>query len=145
MTPPETRYAKSGDLSIAYQVTGGGPIDLVFVPEWWNETEGMWDQPMLADVLARLASFSRLICFDRRGVGISDPIPLGATAVLDDWLDDLVAVMDEVESRCAVLVGCSGGGPFAALFAATFPERVSRLWFHSSHHLGPHPEHGRSH
>jgi len=121
------RYVSTPGGSVAYQVTGEGPIDLVFVPEWWNETEGMWDQPMLADVLARFASFSRLICFDRRGVGISDPIPLGATPVLDDWLDDLVAVMDAVGSRRTVLVGCSGGGPFAALFAATFPERVSSL------------------
>jgi pimeloyl-ACP methyl ester carboxylesterase len=123
----ETHYVSTAGGSVAYQVTGDGPIDLVFVPEWWNETESMWDQPMLADVLHRLASFSRLICFDRRGVGISDPIPLGATAVLDDWLDDLRAVMDVVGSRRTVLVGCSGGGPFSVLFAATFPERVSSL------------------
>ena len=82
----------------------------------------MWDQPLLADVLERLASFSRLICFDRRGCGISDPIPLGAVPVLDDWLDDLRAVMDTVGSEQAVLVGCSGGGPLSVLFAATYPD-----------------------
>jgi pimeloyl-ACP methyl ester carboxylesterase len=121
------RYVHTRGGAVAYQVIGNGPIDLVFVPEWWNEVEGMWDQPMLADVLHRLASFSRLICFDRRGIGVSDPIPLGATPVLDDWLDDLRAVMDAVDSRRTVLVGCSGGGPFCALFAATSPERVSSL------------------
>ena len=94
MRPSEVRYAATTGGCVAYQVAGDGPIDLVFIPEWWNETESMWDQPLLADVLERLASFSRLICFDRRGCGISDPIPLGAVPVLDDWLDDLRAVMD---------------------------------------------------
>jgi pimeloyl-ACP methyl ester carboxylesterase len=125
--PSDVRYATSSGGCVAYQVAGEGPIDLVFIPEWWNETESAWDQPLLADVLERLASFSRLICFDRRGCGISDPIPLGATPVLDDWLDDLRSVMDAVGSERAVLVGCSGGGPLSVLFAATHPDRVSSL------------------
>ena len=127
MTGPPVRYASTTDGDIAYQVAGDGPRDLVFIPEWWNESESMWDQPLLADVLTRLASFSRLICFDRRGTGISDPIPLGATPVLDDWLDDLAAVMDDAGSEHATLVGCSGGGPLCLLFAATFPDRVDSV------------------
>ncbi len=127
MNPSDVRYATTSGGCVAYQLAGEGPIDLVFIPEWWNETESMWDQPLLADVLERLASFSRLICFDRRGCGISDPIPLGATPVLDDWLEDLGAVMDAVHSERAVLVGCSGGGPLSVLFAATYPDRVSSL------------------
>lgn len=127
MTRSDVRYATTPGGSVAYQVTGEGPIDLVFIPEWWNETESMWDHPLLADVLERFVSFSRLICFDRRGCGISDPIPLGATPVLDDWIDDLKAVMDAAGSERAVLVGCSGGGPLSVLFAATFPHRVTAL------------------
>ena len=127
MTRSDVRYATTPGGSVAYQVTGEGPIDLVFIPEWWNETESMWDHPLLADVLERFASFSRLICFDRRGCGISDPIPLGATPVLDDWIDDLKAVMDAAGSERAVVVGCSGGGPLSVLFAATFPHRVAAL------------------
>ncbi len=127
MSPSDIRYATTSGGKVAYQVAGEGPIDLVFIPEWWNETESMWDQPLLGDVLERLASFSRLICFDRRGCGISDPIPLGAAPVLDDWLEDLSTVMDAVHSERAVLVGCSGGGPLSVLFAATYPNRVSSL------------------
>lgn len=127
MNPSGVQYASTSGGSVVYQVAGTGPIDLVFIPEWWNETESMWDQPLLAEVLERLASFSRMICFDRRGCGISDPIPLSASPVLDDWLDDLRAVMDAAHSERAVLVGCSGGGPLSLLFAATYPDRVSSL------------------
>jgi class 3 adenylate cyclase/predicted alpha/beta hydrolase len=127
MSSPDVHYAQTVGGSVAFQVAGDGPIDLVFLPEWWNETESMWDQPLFADVLERLASFSRMMCFDRRGCGISDPLPLGAAPVLDDWLDDLQAVMDAASSERAVLVGCSGGGPLSVLFAATYPERVSSL------------------
>jgi pimeloyl-ACP methyl ester carboxylesterase len=127
LSTPDVRYATAAGGSVAYQVAGSGPPDLVFIAEFWNELEAMWDEPILAHVLDRLASFSRLVCFDKRGVGISDPLPSDGTPVLDDWLDDLRAVMDAAESEEAMLVGCSGGGPLSILFAAMHPERVRGL------------------
>lgn len=127
MTGPPVHYASTPGGDVAYQVVGDGTRDLVFIPEWWNESESMWDQPLLAEVLTRLTSFRRLICFDRRGTGISDPIPLGAAPILDDWLDDLRAVMDDAGSERTMLFGCSGGGPLCLLYAATFPDRVDSV------------------
>ena len=106
---------------------GEGPPDLIFLAEWWNDIELMWDEPLISDVLERFASFSRLICLDRRGLGVSDALPSHQAPVLDDFLDDVRAVMSAVESERAVLVGCSGGGPLSILFAATHPERVQSL------------------
>ncbi len=123
----ETRYAVSPGGHVAYQVSGSGPTDVVFVAEWWNQIETMWEEPLLSGALHRLASFSRLISLDNRGIGLSDPIPLGAPMVLDDWVEDLGAVLDAVGSTDAVLVGCSGGGALSALFAARHPERVRGL------------------
>jgi class 3 adenylate cyclase/pimeloyl-ACP methyl ester carboxylesterase len=123
----ETRYAKTGDLHIAYQVVGDGPVDIVFVPEFWHTIEAQWDQPEFAAFLERLASFGRLISFDQRGSGVSDPVSLSELTSLELWMDDINVVMDEVGSESAVLFGIGGGGTMSMLFAATYPQRVSGL------------------
>jgi class 3 adenylate cyclase len=123
--PPETRYAKSGDLRIAYQVIGNGPLDLVFVPGFVSNIDHFWDEPVIADFFRRLTSFSRLILFDKRGTGLSDRV--GNIPTLEERMDDLRAVMDAARSRTAAVCGLSEGGPMAVLFAATYPERVSAL------------------
>src|SRR5215211_6963501 len=122
---PETRYAKSGDVNIAYQVIGNSPRDLVLVPGWVSNIEMFWEEPSLARFLRRLASFSRLILFDKRGTGLSDRV--AELPILEQRMDDVRAVMDEVGSRRAALYGYSEGGPLCALFAATYPERTSAL------------------
>jgi class 3 adenylate cyclase len=125
--PPETRYAESGDLHIAYQVLGEGPLDLVYVAEFWNSIEAQWEEPGFERFLRRLASFSRLICFDQRGSGMSDPVALSKLPTLEEWMDDVRAVMDEVGSPKAALLGSGGGGLMSMLFAATYPERTEAL------------------
>jgi pimeloyl-ACP methyl ester carboxylesterase/class 3 adenylate cyclase len=124
---PETRYARSGDVHIGYQVVGEGTPDLVLVPEFWHSIEAQWDEPALAAFLHRLSSFGRLISYDQRGTGVSDPVPPDAVLALEQWLDDIVAVMDEVGSEQAVLLGLGGGGSLSMLFAATYPERTAAL------------------
>jgi class 3 adenylate cyclase/pimeloyl-ACP methyl ester carboxylesterase len=124
---PETRYAKSGDIHVAYQVTGDGPVDIVFAAEFWHTIEAQWDLPELASFLERLSSLGRLISFDQRGSGISDPVALDELTPLDLWMDDIAVVMDEVGSESAVLFGIGGGGAMSLLFAATHPQRVSGL------------------
>jgi pimeloyl-ACP methyl ester carboxylesterase len=125
--PPETRYAKSGDLNIAYQVVGERPLDLIYVPGWISNVELMWDEPAHAHVLDRLASFSRLILFDKRGTGLSDPVPLDRLPTLEERMDDVRAVLDAVECQQAALFGFSEGGLMSVLFAATYPERITAL------------------
>src|ERR671930_1341544 len=98
---PQTRYAKSGELNIAYQVVGDGPLDLVYVPGWISNVELMWEEPAHAHVLGRLASFSRLILFDKRGTGLSDPVPLDRLPMLEERMDDVRAVMDAAGSQSA--------------------------------------------
>jgi pimeloyl-ACP methyl ester carboxylesterase len=127
MEAPETRYAESGGLHLAYQVLGEGPPDLVFVAEFWNSIEAQWEEPGFERFLRRLASFSRLICFDQRGSGMSDPVALSELPTLEEWMDDVRAVMDAVGSRKAVLLGSGGGGLMSMLFAATYPERTEAL------------------
>ena len=124
---PETRYAKSGDVNIAYQVIGDGPLDLVFVMGWVSHLEYFWEEPSFARFLSRLASFSRLILFDKRGTGLSDPVPINKLPTLEERMDDVRAVMNAVGSKRAVLVGVSEGGPLCSLFAATYPEKTSAL------------------
>lgn len=118
----ETRYAKSGDVHIAYQVVGSGALDLVVVPGWVSHLETAWEQPALARFLERLASFSRLILIDRRGTGLSDRV--AEVPSLEDRMDDVRAVMDAAGSEKAALFGISEGGPMCLLFAATYPERT---------------------
>jgi pimeloyl-ACP methyl ester carboxylesterase len=125
--PAPVRYTQSGDVNLAYQVVGSGPIDLVFVMGWVSHLEYFWKEPGFARFLRQLASFSRLILFDKRGTGLSDRVPLNALPTLEQRMDDLRAVMDAAGSRQAVLVGVSEGGPLAALFAATYPERTRAL------------------
>ena len=125
---PETRYAKTQDgLHIAYKAIGEGPIDLVYTPAFVNHVEVIWEEPLVVRFLERLASFSRLIHFDKRGTGLSDPVPETALPTLEQRMDDLRAVMDAVGSERAALLGASEGGPMCILFAATHPERTSAL------------------
>jgi pimeloyl-ACP methyl ester carboxylesterase len=123
--PPETRYAASGDVNIAYQVLGDGPIDLVFVPGFVSHLDLQWADPRIARFLEKLASFSRLILFDKRGTGLSDPV--AGPASLEDRMDDVRAVMDAAHSNRAALFGLSEGGPMSVMFAATYPERTRAL------------------
>jgi class 3 adenylate cyclase len=125
--PPETRYAKSGGVSIAYQVAGDGALDLVYVPGWVSHVELGWEDPDLAYGLERLASFARLILFDKRGTGMSDRVPDDELPTLEQRMDDVRAVMDAVGSERAALFGSSEGGNMSALFAATYPERTVAL------------------
>ena len=127
MSAPETRYAKSGDVNIAYQVVGEGAIDLVYVPGWVSNVELMWEEPELARFLRRLASFSRLILFDKRGTGLSDRVPDDQLPTLEQRMDDVRAVMDAVGSERPALFGHSEGGNMCVLFAATHPERTVAL------------------
>ncbi len=119
------RYAKSGDLHIAYAVEGDGPIDLVWIPPWISQVEYLWAEPSLERVMARLTQFARVITFDRRGSGLSDPF-FGAPT-LEDQMDDVLAVMDAAGAESATICGTLEGGPMAALFAATHPERAEAL------------------
>lgn len=124
---PETRYTRSADVNIAYQVLGDGPIDLVFVMGWVSHLEYFWAEPSFSRFLHRLASFSRLILFDKRGTGLSDRVPPEHLPTLEQRMEDLHAVMDAAASERAVILGVSEGGPMSALFAATYPERTSAL------------------
>ncbi|MGH7356310.1 MAG: hypothetical protein ACRELS_17270 [Candidatus Rokuibacteriota bacterium] len=107
-TAPETRYAKSSDFHIAYQTVGSGPPDLVFVHGWISHIELWWEEPRVARFLERLASFSRLIVLDKRGTGLSDPVPLDRLPTLEERMDDVRAVMDAVGSQSAALMGTAG-------------------------------------
>jgi len=125
--PPETRYAKSGDVNIAYQVVGDGPFDLVYVPGWVSNIDLFWEKPKPARFLEHLASFSRLILFDKRGTGMSDRVSNDRLPTLEQRMDDVRAVLDAVGSENAALLGHSEGGSMSVLFAATYPERSRAL------------------
>jgi pimeloyl-ACP methyl ester carboxylesterase len=135
MIPPETRYARSGDLRIAYQVVGGGPFDLIYVPGFVSNIELFWERPEWASFFSRLAGFSRLILFDKRGTGLSDRI--AGIANLEERMDDVRAVMDAVRSERAALYGISEGGPMSLLFAASYPQRVRALVLYGSYARHP--------
>jgi pimeloyl-ACP methyl ester carboxylesterase len=130
MTPPETRYARSGEVRIAYQVVGDGPFDLVFVPGFVSNIELFWETAW-ANFLTRLATFSRMIVFDKRGTGLSDR-DVGI-ATLEERMDDVRAVMDAAGSERAALFGVSEGGSMSLLFAATYPDRVQALLLYASY------------
>jgi class 3 adenylate cyclase len=127
MSLPQTSYAKAGDVHIAYQVVGEGPPDLVLVSTWFSHVEARWDFPGFAYYLRRLSSFSRLISFDKRGIGLSDPVPLERLPLLEEWMKDVHAVMDAAGAETAVVMGANEGSMMAALFAATYPDRVDAL------------------
>lgn len=124
---PDTRYVQNGDVNIAYQVIGEGDLDIVFVMGWISHLEYFWKHHLFASFLGRLASFSRLILFDKRGTGLSDRVPLSQLPTLEQRMEDVHAVMDAVGSKRAALIGVSEGGPMCALFAATYPERTSAV------------------
>ena len=128
--PPSTQYARSGDVSIAYQVTGDGPIDVVVVLGFATHLELQWELPGFARFFERLGSFARLIIFDKRGTGLSDPV--AEVPTLEQRIDDVRAVMDAAGSERAALFGVSEGGPMSVLFAATHPERVNALILHGA-------------
>jgi class 3 adenylate cyclase len=128
MKKTEIRYATNRDgEAVAYQVCGEGPVDLVFVPDWVGNLEVMWEESSLARFLERLAGFARVICFDKRGTGLSDPVPLGAIPTWEEWMYDVGTVMDAAESRQAAIFGHGDGGVLALLFAATHPDRTTAL------------------
>lgn len=114
-------------MNVAYQVVGDGPRDLVYVPGWVSNIEIMWDDPVLASVFRSLSAFARVIIFDKRGTGMSDPVPASDLPGLEERMDDVRAVMDAAGSDSATLLGHSEGGNLAILFAATFPHRTDGL------------------
>jgi class 3 adenylate cyclase/pimeloyl-ACP methyl ester carboxylesterase len=140
LTPPPTQYAQSGDVHVAYQVTGSGEIDVVFAPGTVSHLGLDWERPEKVSFIERLSSFCRLIRFDKRGTGLSDR-PL-TVATLEERTDDIRAVMDAVGSERAVLLGVSEGASMALLFAATYPQRTRSLivwgamarWFQTDDH-----------
>jgi class 3 adenylate cyclase/alpha-beta hydrolase superfamily lysophospholipase len=125
MEPPQTRYARSGDISVAYQVVGDGPRDLIIVPGLVSHLELGWEEPLERRFRERLAGFSRLILFDKRGTGLSDPVD--AMMSIEERMDDVRAVLDAAGSQHATLLGFSEGGPLSIVFAASHPERVDGL------------------
>jgi class 3 adenylate cyclase len=124
---PKTRYARLGKSRIAYQVLGEGPLDLVYYPAATDSIDAVWEWPPYASFLFRLASFSRLIMFDQRGMGASDPASLEALSSWEEWADDARAVLDDIGSERAAILGHADSGPTAMLFAATQPERTEAL------------------
>ena len=132
MSMAKTRYAKSGDVHIAYQAVGGGPVDLVLVQGWVTNVELWWEDPSWSAFYERLASFSRLIVFDKRGTGLSDRVSVHEMPTLEERMDDVRAVMDAVGSESAFVLGISEGGPMSLLFAASHPERARGLVLYGS-------------
>jgi pimeloyl-ACP methyl ester carboxylesterase len=124
---PETRYAKNGEVNIAYQVLGEGPLDLVLVHGWVQSFDAAWEIEPIQRFYDRLASFSRLILFDKRGTGLSDRVPPDDLPSLETRMDDMRAVLDQVGVEKAAVLGHSEGGSMCALFAATYPERTQAL------------------
>lgn len=127
---PVTRYARieeGGQLShIAYQTVGSGERDVLFMSAWFSHVDGRWEHPRFASMLRQLAGMGRLLVFDKRGSGASDPLP-GIEPTWEDWSDDVRAVMDDAGSQQATVIGVGDSGPFAMLFAATYPDRVRSL------------------
>src|SRR6476469_4308494 len=121
----QTRYARSGDLHIAYQAAGEGPLDLLYVPTWIAQLEVMLEEPSVAPFVDRLCHYARVISFDRRGAGLSDPWV--GLPTLEEQMDDVLAVMDATGTERAALMASLEGGPLAMLFAATHPSRVDSL------------------
>jgi class 3 adenylate cyclase len=125
--PPQTRYARSGDEHIAYQTLGDGPRDIVLVDQWFSNVDAAWEFAPLARLMTQLASFSRLILFDKRGTGLSDPVQIGHLPTIEGWGDDLRAVLDAVGSKQAALMSGPGASYVTLVFAASHPARTSAL------------------
>lgn len=124
---PEIHYVKTEDGYVAYQIFGEGPYDVLFIGNWASNIEVMWEHPSMARYLERLGRFARVICFDKRGAGLSDPVPLGALPTLEHWMDDARIVLDAAGSEQAALIGDAEGGLMAMMFAATYPQRTRAL------------------
>ncbi|HEY6689328.1 MAG TPA: adenylate/guanylate cyclase domain-containing protein [Propionibacteriaceae bacterium] len=124
---PEIHYAKTEDGYVAYQIFGEGAYDVLFIGNWASNIEVMWEHPSMARYLERLGRFARVICFDKRGAGLSDPVPLGALPTLEHWMDDARIVLDAAGSEHAALIGDAEGGLMAMVFAATYPQRTRAL------------------
>jgi pimeloyl-ACP methyl ester carboxylesterase len=125
--PPTTRYARNGEVHLAYQVVGEGPLDLVLIESWVHHVELFWEMPEFARQQRRLAGIGRLIVFDRRGTGLSDPVPLDRLPDLETQVADICSVMDAAGSEQAAILGFTEGGPLAILLAASRPQRCSAL------------------
>ena len=126
----KTRYARNGDVSVAYQVVGDGPCDLLLTSGWVLSMEAIWEEPLYAEFVERLASFSRVILWDKRGTGMSDRVSATELPTLEDRMEDLNAVLEAAGAQDPALVGLSEGALLCALFAATYPERLSALVFY---------------
>jgi class 3 adenylate cyclase len=124
---PDTRYVRLGDLHLAYQVIGEGPPDILLLDQWFGHVDAQWDVPPVAELRERLATFGRLIMFDKRGTGLSDPIPTSSLPTLEEFMEDIPAVLDTVGSDRAAVIANIGGGILAMPYAAAHPERVSSL------------------
>lgn len=127
MEAPETRYVAVGDADVAYQVVGEGPLDLLYCWGLGNHVELAWDIPGIAEFMSDLATFSRLIFFDRRGTGASDGVPLNAIPTWEEWTEDIVAVLNAVGSMRTAIMAAVDAGPMAVLFAAMHPDMVSAV------------------
>ena len=127
MEAPETRYVAVGEADVAYQVVGDGPVDPLYCYGLGSHVELSWYSPGWAELLPRLASFSRLIFFDRRGTGASDGVPRNAIPTWEEWTEDIVAVLEATGSRRTAVLAATDAGPIAILFAAMHPEVVSAL------------------
>jgi len=124
---PETRYARSEGRYVAWQAFGDSPRDILFVPSWATNVDALWDEPSCTLFFERLARIGRVICFDKRGTGVSDPVPLAALPTLEEWMDDALLALDAAGAKQVTVVGDTEGGLMAMLLAATFPDRVSAL------------------
>src|SRR6476659_8408364 len=124
---PETRYARRAGLHLAFQVLGEGPPDLLLLDQWFSHMEAQWEVPPVAEFRERLASFGRLIMYDKRGSGLSDPIPTAQLPTIEEWMDDVPIVLAAAGSERAVIIANLGGGMMAATYAAAHPERVAGL------------------
>jgi pimeloyl-ACP methyl ester carboxylesterase len=124
---PEVRYARGDGGAVAFQAVGDGPLDLVFLPEWMNNLEMQWQDPRLARFPAHLSRFSRVVMLNMRGIGLSDPLAQAESTTIEQWMDDISAVLDTLGSTRVALVGTGIGGSLAMVFAATYPMRTSAL------------------
>jgi class 3 adenylate cyclase/pimeloyl-ACP methyl ester carboxylesterase len=127
MISPETKYVKSENGDIAYQIFGSGEQDILFLPNWSSNLEAMWEEPSLVRYLTILSSIGRVIYFDKRGTGISDPVPIGNLPTLEQWMDDASDVLSEIGCDEVAVIGDTEGGVMAMLFAATYPQKVTSL------------------
>ncbi|HSJ26682.1 MAG TPA: alpha/beta fold hydrolase [Acidimicrobiia bacterium] len=124
---PETRYARTPVGHVAFQVFGEGPIDVLFLTSWLSNVDAMWDDPRTAAYFSRLGRFARVLIFDKRGTGVSDPVPLDRLPLIEEWIDDALAALDEAGIDRVSVLADGEGGPMALVLAAANPDRVSSL------------------